>query len=268
MSKVSLVVSLVLIATSNLVLAQSQITGKVEPIPDHHFLGSPQKDWPVTKIHVKVGNHVKAGDCLVELDPAIFPVERARAQLESTRCQIDVIKSRLANHELMLGRSRRLVKTNATSQQQCDEDAETVKVLEHQLIQANADCKVAEASFKMAQYDFDTYQRINSLIDGEVVAIKCSLGMIARAEDRQISWIEVLDSSRVQISCSVLPKVASQLRQSLGEKKPVRIVDSEIVAHLVAVPRIIVNGKVPVILEADNPNLELICGQEVNIVLP
>lgn len=265
------IVSLMLIVAvlMNAAMAQSEeIFGVVTPIPDRHFQGSPTKDWPVTKIHVKVGDKVKVGDCLVELDPAVFPLQKAQAELDSAKSHLDVIKSQLVIRELILKRHQDLSQVGASSQQEREERTEAVNVLKCELAKAEACEKAAYASFRMAKYDFDTYQRINTPISGEVVAIRCSLGLVARSESQQIVWIEVIDSSRVHIHCQIPPQSVSTLRKLMTEKKTLKIKSVNCTAKVVAVPRMILNGKFDVILEADNPDLELVCGQEIQVILP
>lgn len=258
---------LAVVVSLNVAMAQSEeITGVVVAMPGRHFKGSPQRDWPVTAIHFKVGDRVKAGDCLIELDPAELPKQKAQAQLEATKCHIEVVKAQLRARKLMLERCSSLIRVNAVCQQEYEDVTEAVEALKHQLAQAEADERAATAELAMVVYNFVHYQRINSLIDGEIVAINCALGMVARATDRQLVWVEVIDSSRVHIHCLVPPETA--VGRLIGTDKLLSIKDARCVAKVVAVPRIIVNGKVDVILEADNLNLELIVGQEVKLKLP
>jgi len=244
------------------------VEGVVTPMPDHYFQGAPSKDWPVTKIHVKVGDKVKAGDCLIELDPALLPQGKAKAQWDSAKLHLEVLKSRLTTRECVLGRHLRLLKSNAASQQECDECTEAVEVLKRELAQGEADERAAQFAFKMAKYDYDVCQRISSMVSGEVIAIRCSLGLVARAETRQIVWIEVLDSSRVHIVCAISPQLVDTFRQLMDEKVSLSVIGTDCTAKVVAVPRIITNGKFDIILEVDNPNFELVCGQRVKLCLP
>jgi multidrug efflux pump subunit AcrA (membrane-fusion protein) len=245
-----------------------QITGVVMPIPTRHALCAPVKEWPVTAIHVVVGQQVQKGQCLVEMDPAMLPQRKAQAEWDSAKARLDVLQANLKVCKQNMERAICLLKTNSTSQQEVDERTGATQVLERELIQAKANEQAAGVAFAMAKYDYDNYQRILSPIAGEVVAVNCALGMVARAEDKKLMWIEVLDSSRVQITCSVSPQVAKVLKVRLVVKKPLTLEGVSSKAEVVAVPRMVTNGKVNVVLEADNPNFELVCGQEVKIILP
>ena len=270
MSKTISLVVLVLVfsAVNNSAVAQNQVKGIVRPMPTRHFQGSPTKDWFVSKIHVSVGSQVKAGQCLLELDPGTFAMERATAQLNAARTNIVAVKARLEVRQQILERAQRLMKTGASSKEDVEEKTEAVKVLKAELAKAEAEETVAKVNFDDAEYDNKAYQRINSPINGEVVAINCSLGLVARAEFRQIVWIEIIDSSVIYIHCFVSPESALDFRKLLAGKTPVDVVGTKCKARVIAVPHKIVDGKSEVILEAKNSNWELVSGQEVKITFP
>lgn len=246
----------------------AEITGVVEPIPECHFRGSPVKEWPVTKIHVKVGSHVQAGDCLVELDPALLPMQKATADWDAAKSHSQALRAKLAVREGFLRRCQKLLPSGACSKESEEECRESVEMLRRELEQAVAQERSAEVQFKMAKYDFDNYQRINALVSGEVVAVRCCMGMVARAEDRQLVWVEVIDSSHVQIRCQISPGLVQKLKNIMVQKTALAIAGTKCTATVVAIPPVISNGKYEMLLEAGNPHHELVCGQEVRLDLP
>lgn len=255
-------------AINTTMFQQKEIVGMVTPVPTRHFRGSPTKDWPVTKIHVKIGSQVKAGDCLVELDPAMRPQEKAKADLDAATEHLNVVRSCLVIREKMLNRCQRLLEKQAASQEDNDERTEKVNALRCELAEAEAHKRAAEASLGSVKYDYDYYQRIISPISGEVVAINCSLGLVARPENRQLVWVEVIDGSIVHICCFVSPKLGPRLRELMNDGTMICIADTNCLAKVVAIPKILVSGKLKVILEVGNEDLELTCGQEVKINIP
>jgi len=246
------------------------ISGVVTPIPSRHALCSPVGTWHLTAVHVAVGDLVTVNQCLGEMDPAMLPQQRAQAEWDSAKARIDVLLANLKVGRQNMERAICLHKTHSISQQEVDERTGAVQVLECELIQAKANERATSVTFAMAVYDFKHYQRILAPIAGEVVGVYCAVGMSARAEGKQIVWFEILDSSRVYVCCAVTPETAVRLRGMKNQKppKPVELLGTSCKATVVAVPRMIVNGKVAVVLEADNPNLELVCGQEVKFNVP
>ena len=267
MLRINLLALVVIASMSAATVRSDEVIGTVVPIPTLHFQGSPQKDWPVTAIHFKVGDRVKAGDCLVELDPAQLPQQKAQGELEAAQRNIEVVKSHLAIQQKLLKRCTLLNKQRAACEADVDQLKESVTSLEAGLAQAQAAERVAIASLGMAKYDFDHYQRINTPIAGEVVDIRCSLGLVARATDKQLVWIEVIDSSRVYVRCLVESKLLEHMLKLKDARTGIGVVGSSCTARVVAVPRLVRDGKITVIVEADNPRLELVCGQEVKVSL-
>jgi hypothetical protein len=196
----------------------------------------------------------------------MLPQQKAQAELDSATLHIETLKAHLVTR--IFDRSQRLLPQHAISQQDCDECTESVNCLKCEIAEAMKSKKAAEASLGMAKYDFDHYQRIITPISGEVVAIHCSYGLVARSVDHQLVWVEVIDSTKVHICCSVSPDIANRLREMMAKKATLSILGTKCKATIAAVPRIIRNGLVPIILEADNSKLELVCGQEIKINLP
>jgi multidrug efflux system membrane fusion protein len=127
-------------------------------------------DGQIIKISFTEGQHVRAGDILVEIDPK--PYEAALAQAEATKLKD---QAQLDNARLDVERFSRLVGTNAVSKQQLD----TARALVAQL---EATIKADQAMIDMAQVQLD-YSRIRSLINGRVGTKLVDAGNIVRAAD-------------------------------------------------------------------------------------
>lgn len=127
-------------------------------------------DGQIIKINFTEGQNVRAGDVLVEIDPA--PYEAAVAQAQATKLKD---QAQLENARLDLDRFGRLATTNAVSKQQLDTARAMVAQLE-------ATIKADQATIDMAQTQLD-YSRIRSLIDGRVGTKLIDVGNIVRAAD-------------------------------------------------------------------------------------
>src|SRR5262245_35460221 len=110
-------------------------------------------DGQIIKINFVEGQTVRAGEVLVEIDPA--PFEAALAQAQATKLKD---QAQLENARLDLERFSRLATTNAVSKQQID----TARALVAQL---EATVKADQAMIDMAQTQLN-YTRIRSPIDG------------------------------------------------------------------------------------------------------
>jgi multidrug efflux system membrane fusion protein len=127
-------------------------------------------DGQIIKINFSEGQNIRAGDVLVEIDPA--PYQAALGQAQATKLKDE---AQLENARLDLERFGRLATTNAISKQQLD----TARALVAQL---EATIKADQAMIDMAQTQLD-YSRIRSLIDGRVGTKLVDAGNIVRAAD-------------------------------------------------------------------------------------
>ncbi|HEY2136145.1 MAG TPA: efflux RND transporter periplasmic adaptor subunit [Xanthobacteraceae bacterium] len=127
-------------------------------------------DGQIVKINFSEGKDVRAGDILVEIDPAPYEATLAQAQANKLKDE-----AQLANGQLDLDRYSRLAATNAVSVQQL----ETARSLVAQL---TASVKADQAMIDMAQVQLN-YTRIRSPIDGRVGTRLVDAGNIVRATD-------------------------------------------------------------------------------------
>jgi membrane fusion protein, multidrug efflux system len=127
-------------------------------------------DGQIVKINFSEGKDVRAGDVLVEIDPA--PYEAALAQAEANKLKD---QAQLDNARLDLDRATRLVKTGATSAQQLDTAKASVAQLE-------ASVKADQAAIDSAQVQVN-YSHIRSPIDGRAGTRLVDAGNIVRAAD-------------------------------------------------------------------------------------
>jgi multidrug efflux system membrane fusion protein len=127
-------------------------------------------DGQIVKINFSEGKDVRAGDVLVEIDPA--PYEAALAQAQANKVKDETL---LDNARLDLDRATRLAKTGAMSTQQLD----TTKSLVGQL---DASVKADQAAIDIAQVQVN-YSRIRAPIDGRAGTRLVDAGNIVRAAD-------------------------------------------------------------------------------------
>jgi membrane fusion protein, multidrug efflux system len=127
-------------------------------------------DGQIVKINFSEGKDVKAGDVLIEIDPA--PYEAALAQAQANKLKDQAL---LDNARLDLDRATRLAKTGATSTQQLD----TAKSLVAQL---EASVNSDQAAIDSTQVQLN-YCHIRAPIDGRAGTRLVDAGNILRAAD-------------------------------------------------------------------------------------
>jgi macrolide-specific efflux system membrane fusion protein len=144
-----------------------------------------QASGQIRNLHVEVGDTVKQGQLLVEIDPST-----QQATLDAGRYAIDTLKAQVkqqrAEHllaEQQLRRQQRMVSNGATR----DEDVQTaqakvlttqaqIDMFQAQILQAQANLRSAEAELG--------YTRIYAPMSGTVVAVDAREGQTLNAQQR------------------------------------------------------------------------------------
>ncbi len=253
------------IASSSFAAAEPEsFVGTVRPVPQLYYRGSPENGYPVTKINVRPGDQVKAGDVVIELDPAVLPLNLRKAQVEVAEGELKVLLNRKVIRQKMLERQRRLIVTGATSGEELDIAQENTNCLDAEIERAKAAIKAAKVAYEQADFVHTNYEIMKSPIDGVVTFINCALGQCGRAEMGPVWWIEIVDPSRVQVHFSVPLKVAQQIKVGT----PVLIRQDDFVKKdkvLAVIKMADSSGNIPVIVETENPGHTLVCGTKVRV---
>jgi multidrug efflux system membrane fusion protein len=155
-------------------------------------------DGQIIKINFTEGQNVRAGDVLVEIDPA--PFEATLAQAQATKLKDE---AQLENARLDLERFSRLATTNAVSKQQID----TARALVAQL---EATVKADQAMIDMAQTQLN-YTRIRSPIDGRTGSRVIDAGNFVRGANDTAGIVTINQLNPINVTFALpadtLPRI-------------------------------------------------------------
>ncbi len=155
-------------------------------------------DGQIIKINFIEGENVRAGDVLVEIDPA--PFQAALAQAQATKLKDE---AQLENARLDLERFSRLATTNAVSKQQID----TARALVAQL---EATVKADQAMIDMAQTQLN-YTRIRSPIDGRTGSRVIDAGNFVRGANDAAGIVTINQLNPINVTFALpadtLPRI-------------------------------------------------------------
>jgi multidrug efflux system membrane fusion protein len=155
-------------------------------------------DGQIIKINFIEGQNVRAGDVLVEIDPA--PFQAALAQAQATKLKDE---AQLENAHLDLDRFSRLATTNAVSKQQID----TARALVAQL---EATVKADQAMIDMAQTQLN-YTRIRSPIDGRTGSRVIDAGNFVRGANDTAGIVTINQLNPINVTFALpadtLPRI-------------------------------------------------------------
>ncbi len=142
--------------------------GTIQPF--NSVLVRSRVDGQIVKINFSEGKDIKAGEVLVEIDPAPFVAALAQARANKLKEE-----AQLNNARLDFERATRLAATGSGSRQQLDTSQALVAQLE-------AAIKADQAMIDMAENQLN-YTRIRSPIDGRAGTRIVDMGNIVRATD-------------------------------------------------------------------------------------
>ncbi|WP_371345121.1 efflux RND transporter periplasmic adaptor subunit [Ancylobacter sp. IITR112] len=136
----------------------------------------------ITRVAVSLGQEVKAGALLAEIDSVLQEnaLRTARASLANVRAQLTQREALLERDVLILGRRASMVNTKIVSQADFESAEADVKSSRAQIDQLKAQIIEAEVAVENAQSNLG-YTRITAPIDGTVLAIVSQEGQTVNA---------------------------------------------------------------------------------------
>lgn len=153
-----------------------------------------QVSGQLRKIHVDIGDEVKQGDLLAEIDPAVYVsrVEADRAQLENLKAQRE---ERLAQRRLADQQFRRqagLMKAKATSQEAYQSAEAALKVADAQIAAITAQIAQTESTLRGNEANLG-YTKIYAPMNGTVVSVSARQGQTLNANQQAPIILRIAD---------------------------------------------------------------------------
>ncbi|MBK1624302.1 efflux RND transporter periplasmic adaptor subunit [Afifella marina] len=136
----------------------------------------------VTSLDVGVGDSVKEGDLIAEIDSETQEndLRTAEASLANVRAQKEEKQATLVQAEQALARQTRMINQNAVSRADYEEAEATVKVTKAQISALDAQIAEAEVAVETAKVDLG-YTKITAPMDGTVLWVVTQEGQTVNA---------------------------------------------------------------------------------------
>jgi membrane fusion protein, macrolide-specific efflux system len=172
-----------------------------------------QVSGQLKKLHVEVGEVVKAGQLLAEIDPSVYQarVDGDRAQLLNQRAQLTDRQAQLALAELQFTRQQNLMRENATSADAL-QSAEAAR--QSALAQVNAiraQMQQTESTLRGDEANLG-YTRIHAPIAGTVVSQAAKQGQTLNANQQAPIVMRIADLSTMTVQAQVSEADVTKLR--------------------------------------------------------
>jgi len=185
--------------------------GKLEP-KEFVDVGA-QVSGQLKKFHVEIGDNVKAGQLLAEIDPKIYAA-RVRADearlkvLGAARLEQEAL---VAQAERSLARNEKLLKSR-TIAEQAHEDAETaLKVAQAKLLSIEAQTDEARSTLDGDQLNLE-YTKIYAPIDGTVVLRGVREGQTLNASQSAPTILQLANLDTMTVKAQVAEADISRLK--------------------------------------------------------
>ncbi len=245
-------------------------TGTVNPVTT--VLVGTQVSGTIKELYVDFNSHVKKGQLIARIDPALFEaqVNQAKANFLSAKANLEKAEATLVDAKRTMGRNKELFSKNLVARSDLD-TAETnyetanasVSAAKSQVAQADAALNLAETNLR--------YTKIVSPVDGIVVSRNVDVGQTVAASFQTPTLFTIAqDLTKMQIDTSVD-------EADIGKIKVGQDVEFTVDAY----PDITFKGKVwqvrnapitvqnvvtyDVVINVDNPEFKLKPGMTANV---
>ncbi|WP_033407844.1 efflux RND transporter periplasmic adaptor subunit [Uliginosibacterium gangwonense] len=175
-----------------------------------------QVSGQITSLKVHLGDRVKKGDLIAEIDylSQQNSLRTAEASLANTRAQLESKKASLRQAELAFARQRQMMAQDATSRESYESAEATLNV-------TRAEIKELEAQITQSAISVDTaklnlgYTKIRAPMDGTVVAIVAKEGQTVNANQSTPTIIKLAKLDTVTVKAEISEADVTRVKPGL-----------------------------------------------------
>jgi macrolide-specific efflux system membrane fusion protein len=175
-----------------------------------------QVSGQLEKLYVEVGDAVKAGDLVAEIDATvqINRVEASRANLAALQAQLSARESAVTLAKARLERQVTMMEEDATSQDDYDDAVNQLASAQASLTQLRSQIEQAKASLGSDEATLG-YSRIYAPMDGTVVSIAMKEGQTLNAVQMAPTILRIADLSTMTVEAEVSEADVSKLTRGM-----------------------------------------------------
>lgn len=168
------------IAASNLVDVGAQVSGQIK------------------KMHVKIGDTVKQGDLIAEIDNVTQTneVNTKKAQLDSYRAQLESAQVALKIAQRKFNRYKSLSAEDAVSKEEFENTEDTLATTRAKIKELQSAIKQTQIAINTAEKDLG-YTRIIAPVDGTVVSLVVEQGQTVNSSQTAPTIVQIADLSKM-----------------------------------------------------------------------
>src|SRR5262245_47437922 len=167
-------------------------------------------------IHVDIGDNVKKGELLAEIDPRVYQaqVEAGEAKLNSLRAQQNQQKAQAVLAEQNLKRNQNLIAVNAVSQQALHETESQAAVAKAQVDSIAAQIQETESNLKASRTNLG-YTKIYAPMAGTVTTLPTKEGQTLNANQTAPTVLQVADLDTMTVRAQVAEADVGRIKDNM-----------------------------------------------------
>jgi len=175
-----------------------------------------QVSGQLEKLHVEVGDEVKTGDLVAEIDATVQAnkVEASRASLEALQAQLAARESSVTLAKARLERQTTMMAEDATSQDDYDDAVNQLASAQSSFTQLRSQIAQAKASLGSDEATLG-YSKIYAPMDGTVVTIEMKEGQTLNAVQQAPTILRIANLSTMTVEAEVSEADVSKLGKDM-----------------------------------------------------
>ena len=182
-------------------------TGVLEP-SNYVDVGA-QVSGQLETIHVRVGQNVKEGDLLAEIDPTVYT-----AKVDATRAQLKNQQAQLRLAEIQFQRQQNLYREEATTRESLQTAEATLASAKAQLAMLEAQIEQTSSTLRAEEANLG-YARIYAPMDGTVVSIEARQGQTLNASQTAPVLMRIANLATMRVRAQVSEADISKLEPGM-----------------------------------------------------
>lgn len=163
-----------------------------------------QVSGQIKKLHVSLGQTVKKGDMIAEIDsvPQLNQLETDKARLESYESQLRAKQVALTIARTQYNRERKLKRSDAASQESLEDAKNALALAESQVDEIESLIRQMRITVNTDEVNLG-YTRITAPLDGTVVSVPVDEGQTVNANQTTPTIVQIADLDKMEIKIEI-----------------------------------------------------------------
>ena len=176
-----------------------------------------QVSGQIKKLHVVLGQEVKKGDLVAEIDSTTQEndLETNKARLETYEAQLNSRKISLKIARTKYERERRLIAKDATSSDKLEDAQNELAAAEAAVAEMESLIRQTRIAVNTAEVNLG-YTKISSPLDGVVVSVAVEEGQTVNANQTTPTIVKIADLSQMEVKIEISEGDVTKLKEGMA----------------------------------------------------